>query len=203
MGISPELIDRLFEPFFTTKGSKTGTGLGLAVVYGIVQNHNGFIDVRSAPGKGASFKILLPILEEQKEQRAKGKQDPNLVYGKGTVLVVEDEKQVRVLAQQALEISGYKVFFAEDGIQAVSLYQEIGNEIDLVILDMIMPKMGGWECFHKLKEINPEVKILIMTGYTTDGSAHDFYKEGALGIIEKPFDLEEFTQYVSKAINSI
>jgi PAS domain S-box-containing protein len=201
-GIESRIMDRLFEPFFTTKGKKSGTGLGLSVVYGIVQNHKGFIDVQSIPGAGSSFSIFLPVIEEELEFKKHELQDPRLVHGKGTVLVVEDEHQVRDLARHALEVSGYRVLFAQDGKQALSVFEQEMDSIDLVVLDMVMPIMGGKECFYRLKEMKPTIKILIMTGYTTDGSLEDFRKNGALGIIEKPFDLEYFTQSVREAIGA-
>jgi two-component system cell cycle sensor histidine kinase/response regulator CckA len=202
IGIEPRNMDRLFEPFFTTKGQKSGTGLGLAVVYGIVQNHKGFIDVESLPGKGSSFSIFLPVIDEELEVNENKTPNPSLVRGKGTVLVVEDEHQVRDLAKHALEVSGYRVLFAQDGKQALSIFEQEGDSIDLVVLDMVMPVMGGKECFYRLKELNPHLKILIMTGYTADGSLEDFRQNGALGIIEKPFDLELFTQSVHEAIGT-
>jgi PAS domain S-box-containing protein len=202
IGIQPENMDRLFEPFFTTKGKKSGTGLGLSVVYGIIQNHKGFIDVQSSFGKGSIFSIFLPVLDEKYDVKQSKLPHPSLVHGKGTVLVVEDEHQVRDLARHALEMSGYRVLFAQDGKQALVLFEEERDSIDLVVLDMVMPIMGGKECFYRLKELNPDLKILIMTGYTSDGSLEDFLRNGALGIIEKPFDLELFTKSVHEAIGA-
>lgn len=201
-GMPPELIERLFEPFFTTKSEKSGIGLGLAVVYGIVRNHNGFFDVKSKLGKGSSFMIYLPVMEDAVEELVSDELGASLTYGKGAILVVDDETQVRDLAVKTLKKCGYNVLHAKDGDEALSLYKTRRDEIDLVILDIIMPKMGGRECFYKLREINPDIKILIMTGHTTDGSVQDFIKEGAEGVIIKPFDLEVFTDSVNKALST-
>ena len=200
VGMQPELIERLFEPFFTTKSDKTGIGLGLAVVYGIVQNHNGFFDVHSKIGEGSTFEIYLPVYQEMVEKAAAITGKPSLAHGKGAVLVVEDEKQVRDLAVKTLKQCGYNTIIAKDGIEALSLYKKRKDEIDLVVLDVVMPKMGGWECFHRLKEIEPSVKALIMTGYTANGSVQDFLKEGAKDVILKPFDLDTFTNSVKKIL---
>jgi two-component system cell cycle sensor histidine kinase/response regulator CckA len=201
IGMPSELIERLFEPFFTTKSEKSGIGLGLAVVYGIVRNHNGFFDIKSELGKGSSFMIYLPVMEEVVEEPVSVELEASLTYGKGAILVVDDETQVRDLAVKILKKCGYTILLAKDGVEALSLYEARRDEIDLVILDLIMPKMGGRECFHKLREINPDIKVLIMTGHTTDGSIQDFIKEGAEGVIVKPFDLELFTDSVNKALS--
>jgi two-component system cell cycle sensor histidine kinase/response regulator CckA len=201
IGMPSELIERLFEPFFTTKSEKSGIGLGLAVVYGIVRNHNGFFDVKSELGKGSSFMIYLPVMEEAVEELVSAELGASLTYGKGAILVVDDETQVRELAVKTLKKCGYNILLAKNGEEALSLYETRRDEIDLVILDLIMPKMGGRECFYKLREINPDIKVLIMTGHTTDGSVQDFIKEGAEGVIIKPFDLEIFTDSVNKALS--
>ncbi len=201
IGMPPELIERLFEPFFTTKSDKSGIGLGLAVVYGIVRNHNGFFDVHSKLGEGSNFEIYLPVLEEEVKEPVLEELRSSLIHGRGAVLVVDDELQVRELAVQTLKKCGYNVLLAENGVEALSLYEDRRDEIDLVVLDVIMPKMGGWECFHRLKEIDPSIKILIMTGYTANGSAQDFIQEGADGVIIKPFDLDSFTNSVNKVLN--
>jgi two-component system cell cycle sensor histidine kinase/response regulator CckA len=200
IGMRPEVIERLFEPFFTTKSEKSGIGLGLAVVYGIVRNHNGFFDVQSTLGEGSSFEIFLPILEELAKNSVEVQHKPSLTQGKGAVLIVDDEIQMRELAVTTLKQCGYHTIVAEDGVEALSMYRKSKAEINLVILDVIMPKMGGWECFRKLKELNPHIKVLIMTGYTTDGSVDDFLKEGAQDVIMKPFDLDTFTNTVNRVL---
>jgi len=201
-GMSSKIMDRLFEPFFTTKGEKRGTGLGLAVVYGIVQTHSGFIDLQSQPGEGSTFKIYLPVNKDMKIQTKSAVYSPNLTAGKGTVLVADDDNQVKDMVLQALEKSGYSVITAENGYEAMVKYQENRDVIDLVVLDMIMPQMSGRECLFQLRKINPSVKVLIMTGYTTDGSAEDLLEEGAARVIRKPFELQVFTEAVQSVITS-
>jgi CheY-like chemotaxis protein len=199
-GMSGRVMDKLFEPFFTTKDEKSGTGLGLAVVYGIVQNHDGFIDVRSAVGEGTTFEVYLPVSNEMLRENVNESVDQTLAAGRGTVLVVEDEPQVRKMLQAVLEKSGYTVVSAENGMEAVTQFEMYQKDIRLVILDMVMPEMSGHQCFHELKRIDPNVKILIITGYTTDGSVDDLVREGALQVIEKPFELHEFTAILQQAI---
>jgi len=201
-GMTPEVKERLFEPFFTTKGEKSGTGLGLAVVYGIVQKHTGFIDVKSIPGEGSTFEIYLPIVEIDIKSAVREDHHKTPQGGRGTILIVEDQPQVRELAVNALENSGFKVITAKDGLTGVEKYKEHYPAVDLVVLDVIMPRMGGRECFNKLKEINPEIKVLIITGYTADESVQELLKEGAVGLIEKPFDLDDFTETVRRRISS-
>lgn len=201
-GMSSKIMDRLFEPFFTTKGEKRGTGLGLAVVYGIVQTHSGFIDLQSQPGEGSTFKIYLPVNKDMKIQTKSAVYSPNLTAGKGTVLVADDDNQVKDMVLRALEKSGYSVITAENGYEAMVKYQENRDVIDLVVLDMIMPQMSGRECLFQLRKINPSVKVLIMTGYTTGGSAEDLLEEGAARVIRKPFELQVFTEAVQSVITS-
>jgi len=200
LGIPAELMDRLFEPFFTTKGEQGGTGLGLAVVYGIVQNHEGFIDAQSREGAGSTFTVYLPAREEAGERAPVEEYSPDLAAGRGSVLVVEDNPQVQGMMIRALEESGYRVYSAKNGVDAITLYKKHGKDIDLVVLDMIMPQMGGRECFYRLKKLNPGVKVLIITGFTTDGSLEDFLEEGARDIMTKPFELHAFTENVQRII---
>ena len=202
-GIGPEIMDRLFEPFFTTKGERRGTGLGLAVVYGIVQNHDGFIDVTSKPGEGSTFQIYLPVFKNHQGKPAPKPYTADLTAGRGTVLVAEDEPQVREMVVRALEKSGYSMLSAEDGREAVALFEKYGQDIDLVVLDMVMPHMGGQECYRQLKALNPEIQIMIMTGYTSDASAEAFFREGNIQVIKKPFELRNFTKAVQQAISRV
>jgi two-component system cell cycle sensor histidine kinase/response regulator CckA len=200
VGIPAESMERLFEPFFTTKGEKSGTGLGLAVVYGIVQSHEGFIDVHSRENAGSVFNVYLPVLE-QKVQSKSNSYTPDLTVGKGTILVAEDDPQVQGMVLRALRESGYRVLSARNGADALSLFQEQGRDIDLVILDLVMPQMGGRECFQRLKQIDRHLKIMLMTGFTSDGSAEDFLEEGACAVITKPFELQTFTGAVQDALH--
>ena len=187
-GMSPELIEKLFIPFITTKGPKSGTGLGLAVVYGIVTNHRGFIDVHSTVRQGSTFEVFLPVTERGGAHVARARARPVFLHGQGKILIVDDEIQVREVISRALTACGYTAFAAANGRDGLSLCRENGD-FDLVILDMMMPDMGGRECLAGLRALDPDLKVLILTGFTADGSAQELLKEGAREVLEKPVDL--------------
>lgn len=195
-GMDAATMERLFEPFFTTKGEKRGTGLGLAVVYGIVQNHHGFLDVESRPGAGSTFRIYIPALKDRGEARKPLRYAAELTSGRGTILLADDDHQVMDMLSRTLEKSGYQVIPASNGVEALLKYKTHRDLIDLVVLDMVMGQLNGRDCLHHLKQINPEVKVVIITGHTTDGSAEDLLNEGALRVISKPFELRNFTSDV-------
>jgi len=198
-GMSPEVQARLFEPFFTTKEVGEGTGLGLSVVYGVVKGHGGFINVYSQEGRGSTFHAYLPAIEGTVEEReVEGLEWPS---GTETILVVDDEEGVRALGQAVLELCGYTVLMAEDGVQGLEVYQTHRGEIALVVLDVIMPKLDGLECLRRLREMDPQVKVLISTGYTARGLAQELMAEGALGVVEKPFRIQDFAAAVRAAID--
>jgi two-component system cell cycle sensor histidine kinase/response regulator CckA len=202
IGMSAAHMERLFEPFFTTKGEKSGTGLGLAVVYGIVQGHSGFIEVHSREKEGSTFWVFLPAQLQPGRERRPVDSGADLAAGRGTILVAEDDPQVRDMITETLTKSGYAVLLARNGLEAVSLYQGSPRPVDLVILDLVMPQMGGKECYFRLKSLNPKVKILVMTGFTADGSAEEFRREGASGVIIKPFELQEFTETIQRIVSA-
>ncbi len=201
IGMPKEVIEHIFEPFYTTKKSEKGTGLGLSVVYGIVQNHGGFINIESEMGQGTTFEIFFPVANNPSDRDKPSTKESDIYKGEGTILIVEDEKQVRTMEKRILEKSGYNVLTVENGREAIELYRENSNNIDLIILDMIMPEMGGKECFYKLKEINPNAKIIVITGYKTDAIITGLIKEGISGIIEKPFNIHNFTKEVHNALS--
>jgi PAS domain S-box-containing protein len=200
-GMSPEVQARLFEPFFTTKEVGKGTGMGLSVVYGIVKGHGGFINVYSEVGRGSTFHVYLPAMEWAMEEReVEGLELPT---GTETILVVDDEEMVRALGQAVLERCGYTVLMAENGVQALEVYQAHRGEIPLVVLDVIMPQMGGRECLRRLRELDPQVKVLISTGYTFKDLAQELVTEGALGVVEKPFRIRDFAAAVRTALDKL
>lgn len=198
-GIPAEIIDRIFEPFFTTKKQGEGTGLGLAAVYGTIQQHNGAINVYSEQPKGTSFHLYLPLTNQEKSK----KQTSAIpVAGTGMVLVVDDEYVVRTTTSAILKKLGYSVILADNGTKAIELFLEYHNSLDLVILDMLMPKMDGRECFHKLKDINPNVNIIICSGFSKDTDMQELKENGLSGFIHKPFSSSELSRVVAECIRS-
>ncbi len=194
IGMNQETLDRIFEPFFTTKELGRGTGLGLASVYGIVKGHDGYIDVESKEGVGTTFKIYLPASEAQAPDstRAEGL----LVRGTETILLIEDEESVLEVGEKSLKAMGYQVLIARDGKEAIELFRKSWRTIDLVILDIILPAMGGSEIFDYLKKIHPKVKVLLSSGYSIDGEATKLLERGCQGFIQKPFDLKQLSRHV-------
>ncbi len=178
---------RIFEPFFTTKGMGKGTGLGLASVYGIVKNHGGAIEVESAPGQGTTFTLLLPTAVEAAPRAAPAAENPRSP-GRGTLLVVDDESAVLRMNARLLEGLGYVVLTASGGREAVELVRQHGTAISLVILDMTMPEMSGSQTFDALRDLNPDLKVLLASGYSVQGKAQQILDRGCNGFIQKPFD---------------
>ena len=199
VGMVRKTTERIFEPFFTTKGFAKGTGLGLASVYGMVKAHGGYIDVDSKRGKGTTFRIYLPASEEEVPEK---KAPPETIEeGTETILLVDDEEMVLEVDQEMLEIMGYTVLVAKGGKEAIALFKENKETISLVILDMIMPDMGGGETYDQLKAINPDIKVLLSSGYSLDGEAEEILKRGCDGFIQKPFDLKEVSHKVREIVD--
>jgi PAS domain S-box-containing protein len=196
-GIEPEVLDHIFDPFFTTKESGKGCGLGLAMVYGMVTNCGGSIHVESAVGGGSTFTIHLPSAPPA-DQPERGK-IPALEGGTGTVLVADDEPMVLAFAQAALKRLGYSVMTAEDGRKALEVFTQKGSEIDCVLLDLAMPECGGIEACRRMREINPEVRVIISSGYSTGKTAQEARESGAVGFIGKPYTLEALALALKKA----
>lgn len=194
-GIHKEVMERIFEPFFTTKEQGKGTGMGLAMVYGIVKNHGGSIQVYSESECGTTFKLYLPLASDLATPEVKDFKD-SPVSGTGRILVVDDEEIVRKTATELLSRLGYEVVTASDGQKAVDYYKKFGHEIDLVILDMVMPRLGGRDCFRALKTINPNVKAILSTGYSLDGTVHEILDQGMLAFVPKPYQLKQLAEIV-------
>ena len=197
VGIDEKIQQRIFDPFFTTKEMGRGTGLGLASVYGIVKNHEGFINVYSRKGQGARFEINLPASGKVVPNKEKPREE--FVKGQETVLLVDDENMIIDVAQRMLDKLGYKVFTARDGKEAIEVFRKRKEEIDVIVLDMIMPKMSGGEAFDRIKEMKPEIKVLLSSGYSINGQASEILNRGCNGFIQKPFNL----QNLSKSLRSI
>jgi len=198
-GMKPEGKKRIFEPFFTTKEPGQGTGLGLAMVYGAVQEHGGIIDCYSEPGRGTTMKIYLPLCEGQ--ARAEAEKPAVKAARAAAIFIVDDEEMVRAMTERILESAGHKVLSCGDAEEAVRIYSERYREIDLVILDMIMPKMSGREVFVEMKRINPEVKAILSSGFSEDGEAKEILKLGILGFVQKPFHVNDLLDKIDKALS--
>jgi PAS domain S-box-containing protein len=197
IGMDEKTKERIFEPFFTTKEMGRGTGLGLASTYGIIKGHGGFIDVESQPGTGATFYIYLPA---SAKKVSKTQKSPDKIHrGKETVLLIDDEDMVLEIGRALLETMGYQVITAKDGEEALSLYKRNGAGIDLVLLDVVMPGLSGGEVFDRLKTLNPDLKCLLLSGYSIDGEATEILQRGCNGFIQKPFKLRD----LSKSIREI
>ncbi len=199
-GMEKNILEHIFEPFYTTKGVGEGTGLGLAMVYGIVKNHGGYIICSSAPGEGTTFVIYLHaierVIEASKEELKK-----TLVGGTERILLVDDDEYIQHLGRQILKRFGYTVITAADGESALDMYRKEKERIDLVILDLIMPGMGGKRCLEKLLKIDPQAKVLIASGYLPDGPMKESLKNGVKEFISKPFEMRQLLQVVHKALN--
>ncbi len=199
-GIADELRDRIFEPFFTTKESGKGTGMGLAMVYGIVKNHEGTVMVESQLGVGTTFRILLPTCQHISE--APRVRDLGTVQtGKGSILIVDDHPVIREVTKEMLILLGYQVTTVEDGPEAINLVSS-NNCYDLVILDMVMPKMNARDCIKSLKVIDPIIKIILSTGYGKNELVQELLGYGLVGFIQKPYHLVKLSEVVAEALQS-
>jgi len=194
VGIDSKTIDRIFDPFFTTKELGRGTGLGLASTYGIVKGHGGYIEVESEKCLGSTFKVYLPASGKPAQQTVR----PSAPISKaiGTVLLVDDEEVILDVSEKVLKVLGYKVLVAGSGAEAIEIFRKHQDSIDLVLLDIIMPHMGGGEVYDRLKEISPEVKVLLSSGYSIDGEASKIMARGCNGFIQKPFDIMQLSQSI-------
>jgi PAS domain S-box-containing protein len=201
-GIAADDLQHIFEPFFTTKGHGRGTGMGLAMVYGTVKNHGGFIEVDSKPGEGTCFSVYLPQDLREAPDQPGPEPEPSGHPQSGKILVVDDEDMVREVARSMLEVCGYDVVDVPNGRDAVEYYRDHGDSIDLVLIDMVMPDMGGRECFRALREMDPGVRAVLSTGYGEDGEAREIVQEGMVGLVLKPFSRAALAATVSEALGS-
>jgi PAS domain S-box-containing protein len=199
-GMEKETMEKIFDPFFTTKEAGQGTGLGMAISYGIIKKHSAVIDVHSTPGEGSTFDIYLPA--SPRGIKPETETTPYLPTGKETILLVDDEKMVLEVGKRLLEKMGYRVVTAETGQEAVSIYQGCCKEIDMVILDMVMPGLSGSETFDQLWAADPTVPVLLASGYSERGKAEEIIERGCRGFLQKPFTPEALAQKVREILDS-
>ncbi len=200
-GMDAKTRARIFEPFFTTKEMGRGTGLGLAMVYGIVKGHNGYINVYSEPGRGTTFSIYLPASEKEVPQEASLSRD--VFRGTETILIVDDEQMNLDVSKEILELFGYTVHTASSGTEALALYDGKKEEIGLILLDMIMPGMSGGETYDRMKELNPDIRVILCSGYSIDGDARKIMDRGCNGFIQKPFNLSDLSRKIREVLDKI
>jgi PAS domain S-box-containing protein len=200
LGMAPEVLDRIFEPFFTTKTNVGGTGLGLSMVHGIITQHGGYIRCYSEPGRGTSFKIYFPVsttggLREFAETREMP------AFGTETILLVDDDDRVRDMGQQMIKMGGYQVITARSGEETLEIYAGRRDEIALVILDLIMPGMGGKRCLEDLLRIDPDSRVIIASGLPSNGVAAGEKGTGARGFVMKPYDAKEILLAIRRVLD--
>jgi CheY-like chemotaxis protein len=202
-GIGKDALAHIFEPFFTTKETGKGTGLGLSVVYGIVKTHRGHIFCESRMGSGTTFKVYFPALKPGFDQELSEIQlSDEKTHGEETLLVVDDEKTVRYIIRDLLGKFGYHILLASSGEQAIEIYGDNQHRIDLVILDLSMPGMGGEKCLKQLLRINPRLKVMISSGYFYSGDIRETLHWGAAAYIEKPYKFKEILLLVRKVLDN-
>ena len=201
VGMTREVQKHIFDPFYTTYRDKGRSGMGLSMAYGIVKNHSGGIHVESAPGEGALFRIYFPAIEHLPDSEKDSEADP---YPKGTetVLVVDDEPALREMSESMLQALGYTTLSASDGDAACRLFRERTRRIDLVLLDIVMPKMGGPETFHALRLMAPGIPVILSSGYSVEGVVQGLLAEGANGFLPKPYGLSQVARAVRKVLSA-
>ena len=200
IGIPADVLPRIFDPFFTTRDAENGSGLGLASAYGIIKNHDGAIEVQSEPGKGACFTIYTPAVSCCTASEPVTVPPLSEVTGSGAILLVDDEETIQEVVKLMLEHLGYTVITAASGRKAVQIYRERSKDIDLVILDMVMPGMMGDETFQKLKAIDPGVRVLLSSGFSQDDYAEQLLRKGCLGFIQKPFQMNVLSHKIGNLL---
>ena len=195
-GMEKEDLERIFEPFFTTKEVGKGTGLGLATIFGIVKSHGGHITCTSEQGKGTVFTVYLTPAEGEVEYVANTKPEGAIEGGQETILLVDDEAHILDIGAQNLSRAGYKVITAPNGEEALEVFQARANEINLVVMDLSMPGMGGHKCLRELLSLSPDLKVIVSTGYSRDGDLQETMSSGAAALLSKPFSKNEMLKTV-------
>ena len=199
-GMDPAVQQRIFEPFFTTKDIGEGTGMGLASAFGIVKNHKGIIECSSAKGKGSTFNVFLPVSQLEVSQTAG--YGGELHRGTETILLVDDEDIILKVDRKLLKQLGYKVLIAKNGATALKIFTARHQHIDLVLLDIIMPDMGGYKVYAKMKRLKPDVKVLLSSGYSIDWQARKMIEDGCSAFIQKPFKMQQLALQIREILSS-
>jgi signal transduction histidine kinase len=199
IGMDAETLSRAMEPFFTTKEKGKGTGLGLASVFGTVKSHNGYFELASNINQGTRAEIYLPLTENVEEKAREVPQE--IPKGHGRILLVDDEEMVRTVATEMIDLLGYSVVISSDGQNALEYYKSHWRDIDLVVLDIVMPRLGGYDCFMAMKEINPGIKAFVFSGYVVNNEVKKMLAHGAAGFVQKPFDIKSFSKAIQGALN--
>jgi len=202
IGMTAETKRRIFEPFFTTKEIGKGTGLGLASVYGAIKSHRGAIRVHSEPGRGSTFDLYLPLREDPTRDAVSPTAAPTAGIRGGRILLIDDEPIILEVGGDMLRELGYAVVARSDPAEALALYQQEWRTFDLVILDMVMPKLGGKELFLAMRETNPQIKAILSSGYSLNGEAQCILDQGVLAFVQKPFNTAELQQTVADVLQS-
>jgi len=201
VGINTENLPKIFDPFFTTKSRGKGTGLGLSMVYNIIDLHHGFVDVKSEPGNGSVFSIFLPEFKPENETGAVTETDPSeIIHGEGTILIVDDEDAIRTTAGKMLKSLGYRVLTAENGEEGCELFKQKHKEICAVLLDIAMPKMSGDEAYDTMKKIDPQLKVLLSSGFINDDRVRKTLENGADGFIKKPYSITKLSRKIHEIL---
>lgn len=203
-GIDKEAIQHIFEPFYTTKEMGKGTGLGLAMVYGIVKNHRGYIECKSVPGKGAAFDIYFSVSDKADKSRLDTLEGEKAVLGRGeTILMIDDEKNLLDLGRDMLKGGGYASLVAESGEDALDIFKKEKARIDLVILDLVMPGMGGYRCFEELRSLDPGLKVVVASGYAPDNEVvRKILKCSGTAFVRKPYKLTNMLRTVRELLDT-
>jgi CheY-like chemotaxis protein len=186
IGMDEKTCERVFEPFFTTKGPDKGTGLGLAMVYGIIKQHGGYINLCSEPGKGTTFKVYFPAIEASPDAVPTIRREEIVRGGTETILLAEDEEAIRALVERTLKELGYNVLVARNGEEAIEIFRR-NKEIALAVLDVVMPRKGGKEAFEEMHKANPNLKVIFMSGYTANAIHDSFVLIADMPFLQKPF----------------